>query len=107
MGNFDIKVLHVTETIKGGVVTYLNEIYESQKEFLGEKNLFFTTPSDSIDDLSFFVSEDFQFNSKDKEVLDIFLDIINLFQKLLIELTQILSMFTALSPDFSLGCIKY
>ena len=69
---FDIRVMHITETIKGGVATYLNEIYASQEEFVGQENLFFTSPDDSVDQLSFFVPKEFQFNSKGKRSLRYF-----------------------------------
>ena len=69
---FSIKVLHITESIKGGVATYLNEIYKSQEDFLGEDNVFFTAPYDSVNQLNFSVDKKFEFNSKNKRSLKYF-----------------------------------
>jgi glycosyltransferase involved in cell wall biosynthesis len=68
----NIKVLHITESIKGGVATYLNEIYYQQKQALGGDNLFVTSADDAISQLQFCVPENLQFVVKNKRTLRYF-----------------------------------
>jgi glycosyltransferase involved in cell wall biosynthesis len=46
-----LKVLHVAETIRGGIATYFNEIHPYQRASYGRDNVHFIIPSDHRDDL--------------------------------------------------------
>lgn len=47
-----MKVLHVAETIKGGIATYLNELLPSQIEELGRDNVGVIVPRQHVDQLA-------------------------------------------------------
>lgn len=46
-----IKVLHVAETIRGGIASYLNELHSQQRATLGLANVHYVVPSDHRGDL--------------------------------------------------------
>lgn len=46
-----LKVLHVAETIRGGIATYLNELHPHQRASFGRGNVHYIVPSDHRDDL--------------------------------------------------------
>jgi glycosyltransferase involved in cell wall biosynthesis len=46
-----LKVLHVAETIRGGIATYFNELHPHQRASLGRGNVHYVVPSDHRDDL--------------------------------------------------------
>jgi glycosyltransferase involved in cell wall biosynthesis len=46
-----LKVLHVAETIRGGICTYLNELRPHQRATFGSENVHYVVPSDHRDDL--------------------------------------------------------
>src|SRR5260370_42420754 len=49
-----LKVLHVAETIRGGIATYLNELHPHQRASFGRGNVHYIVPSDQRDDLGNF-----------------------------------------------------
>jgi glycosyltransferase involved in cell wall biosynthesis len=53
-----MKVLHVAETVRGGIATYLNELHPLQKTGFGSGNVRFVIPTDHRDDLLGFDEED-------------------------------------------------
>jgi glycosyltransferase involved in cell wall biosynthesis len=46
-----LKVLHVAETVRGGIATYLNELHPLQRASFGRGNVHYVIPSDHRDDL--------------------------------------------------------
>jgi glycosyltransferase involved in cell wall biosynthesis len=46
-----LKVLHVAETVRGGIATYLNELHPHQRASFGRGNVSYVVPSDHRDDL--------------------------------------------------------
>jgi len=46
-----VKVLHVAETIRGGIASYLNELHPQQKASFGAENVHYIVPSDHRHDL--------------------------------------------------------
>src|SRR5258708_12271761 len=46
-----LKVLHVAETIRGGIATYLNELHPHERASFGRGNVHYIVPSDHRDDL--------------------------------------------------------
>lgn len=46
-----LKVLHVAETVRGGIATYLNELHPYQSASFGRGNVSYVVPSDHRDDL--------------------------------------------------------
>jgi glycosyltransferase involved in cell wall biosynthesis len=46
-----LKVLHVAETIRGGIATYINELHPHQRASLGSGNVHYVVPSDHRADL--------------------------------------------------------
>ncbi|WP_225715769.1 glycosyltransferase [Bradyrhizobium semiaridum] len=46
-----IKVLHVAETIRGGIASYLNELHPQQRASFGASNVHYVVPSDHRADL--------------------------------------------------------
>lgn len=46
-----LKVLHVAETVRGGIATYLNELHPHQSASFGRGNVGYVVPSDHRDDL--------------------------------------------------------
>ena len=46
-----LKVLHVAETVRGGIATYLNELHPHQSASFGRGNVSYVVPSDHRDDL--------------------------------------------------------
>ena len=46
-----IKVLHVAETIRGGIASYLNELHPQQQASFGADNVHYVVPSDHRRDL--------------------------------------------------------
>jgi glycosyltransferase involved in cell wall biosynthesis len=49
-----LSVLHVAETIRGGIATYFNEIHPHQRESFGSDNVHYIIPSDHRNDLNGF-----------------------------------------------------
>jgi glycosyltransferase involved in cell wall biosynthesis len=49
-----LRVLHVAETVRGGIATYLNELHPLQRASFGRGNVHYVVPSDHRDDLSGF-----------------------------------------------------
>lgn len=49
-----LKVLHVAETIRGGIATYLNELHPYQRASYDRHNVHYIVPSDHRDDLAGF-----------------------------------------------------
>lgn len=49
-----LKVLHVAETVRGGIATYLNELHPLQRASFGRGNVHYVIPSDHRDDLTGF-----------------------------------------------------
>ncbi|MFT4115747.1 glycosyltransferase [Bradyrhizobium sp.] len=47
-----IKVLHVAETIRGGIASYLNELHPKQEASFGADNVHYVVPSDHRGDLA-------------------------------------------------------
>lgn len=47
-----IKVLHVAETIRGGIASYLNELHPQQEASFGAGNIHYVVPSDHRGDLA-------------------------------------------------------
>ena len=45
------KVLHIAETIRGGIASYLNELHPQQQASFGAENLHYVVPSDHRRDL--------------------------------------------------------
>lgn len=46
-----LKILHVAETVRGGIATYLNELHPHQSASFGRGNVSYVVPSDHRDDL--------------------------------------------------------
>jgi glycosyltransferase involved in cell wall biosynthesis len=46
-----LKVLHIAETVRGGIATYLNELHPHQRASFGRGNVNYVVPSDHRDDL--------------------------------------------------------
>jgi glycosyltransferase involved in cell wall biosynthesis len=46
-----IKVLHIAETIRGGIASYLNELHPQQQSSFGAENIHYVIPSDHRRDL--------------------------------------------------------
>lgn len=46
-----LRVLHVAETVRGGIATYLNELHPLQRASFGRGNVHYVVPSDHRDDL--------------------------------------------------------
>jgi len=46
-----IKVLHIAETIRGGIASYLNELHPQQQQSFGAENIHYVVPSDHRRDL--------------------------------------------------------
>src|SRR5260221_4817969 len=46
-----LRVLHVAETIRGGIATYFNELHPYQRASYGRDNVHYIVPSDHRDDL--------------------------------------------------------
>ncbi|WP_426610884.1 glycosyltransferase [Bradyrhizobium sp. McL0616] len=46
-----LKVLHVAETVRGGIATYLNELHPHQSDSFGRGNVNYVVPSDHRSDL--------------------------------------------------------
>ena len=46
-----LKVLHVAETVRGGIATYLNELHPHQSASFGRGNVSYVVPSDHRSDL--------------------------------------------------------
>ena len=46
-----MKILHVAETIRGGIASYLNELHPQQRASFGAGNLHYVVPSDHRGDL--------------------------------------------------------
>lgn len=46
-----LRVLHVAETVRGGIATYLNELHPHQRASYGRGNVHYVVPSDHRDDL--------------------------------------------------------
>jgi len=46
-----MKVLHIAETIRGGIASYLNELHPQQQESFGTENVRYVVPSDHRRDL--------------------------------------------------------
>src|SRR3954463_375499 len=46
-----VKVLHVAETIRGGIASYLNELHPQQQASFGAENVHYVVPSDHRHDL--------------------------------------------------------
>ncbi len=53
-----MRVLHVAETVRGGIATYFNELHPLQKVRFGSGNVRFVIPADHRDDLSGFEDGD-------------------------------------------------
>lgn len=53
-----MKVLHVAETIRGGIATYFNELQPLQKNCFGAGNVRFVVPADHRNDLTGFTDDD-------------------------------------------------
>lgn len=53
-----MRVLHVAETVRGGIATYFNELQPLQKGRFGSGNVRFVIPADHRNDLSGFDDED-------------------------------------------------
>jgi len=53
-----MKVLHVAETVRGGIATYFNELHPLQKDRFGSGNVRFVIPADHRNDLLGFDDED-------------------------------------------------
>ena len=53
-----MKVLHVAETVRGGIATYLNELHPLQKVGFGSGNVRFVIPTDHRNDLHGFEDRD-------------------------------------------------
>lgn len=49
-----LKVLHVAETVRGGIATYLNELHPHQRAAFGRGNVHYVVPSDHRTDLNGF-----------------------------------------------------
>ncbi|MDE5446981.1 glycosyltransferase [Bradyrhizobium sp. CSA207] len=47
-----VKVLHVAETIRGGIASYLNELHPQQQASFGAENVHYVVPSDHRHDLA-------------------------------------------------------
>lgn len=47
-----MKVLHVAETIRGGIASYLNELHPQQQASFGAENVHYVVPSDHRGDLA-------------------------------------------------------
>ena len=47
-----IKLLHVAETIRGGIASYLNELHPQQQASFGAENIHYVVPSDHRGDLA-------------------------------------------------------
>jgi hypothetical protein len=47
-----MKVLHVAETIRGGIASYLNELHPQQQASFGAENVHYVVPSDHRRDLA-------------------------------------------------------
>ena len=46
-----LKILHVAETVRGGIATYLNELHPHQSASFGPGNVNYVVPSDHRSDL--------------------------------------------------------
>ena len=46
-----MKVLHIAETIRGGIASYLNELHPEQQASFGADNVHYVVPSDHRRDL--------------------------------------------------------
>jgi len=46
-----VKILHIAETVRGGIATYLNELHPYQSDTFGRGNVNYVVPSDHRDDL--------------------------------------------------------
>jgi len=46
-----MKVLHIAETIRGGIASYLNELHPQQQASFGADNVHYVVPSDHRRDL--------------------------------------------------------
>ncbi|KJC49536.1 glycosyl transferase [Bradyrhizobium sp. LTSP885] len=46
-----MKILHVAETVRGGIASYLNELHPQQRASFGAGNVHYVVPSDHRDDL--------------------------------------------------------
>jgi glycosyltransferase involved in cell wall biosynthesis len=53
-----MRVLHVAETVRGGIATYFNELHPLQKTGFGAGNVRFVIPADHRNDLSGFDDDD-------------------------------------------------
>lgn len=49
--NGTLRVLHVAETVRGGIATYLNELHPLQRASFGRGNVHYVIPSDHREDL--------------------------------------------------------
>ena len=49
-----LRVLHVAETIRGGIATYFNELHPYQRACFGRDNVHYVVPSDHRGDLTGF-----------------------------------------------------
>lgn len=47
-----LKVLHVAETVRGGIATYFNELHHLQVASFGERNIHYVIPSDHRQDIA-------------------------------------------------------
>ena len=47
-----IKLLHIAETIRGGIATYLNDLHPQQQASFGAENIHYVVPSDHRGDLA-------------------------------------------------------
>ncbi len=53
-----LKVLHVAETVRGGIATYLNELHPHQRAAFGRGNVHYVVPSDHRTDLNGFEDDE-------------------------------------------------
>ena len=51
-GKQKMKVLHIAETIRGGIASYLNELHPQQQASFGAENVHYVVPSDHRRDLA-------------------------------------------------------
>jgi len=47
-----MKILHVAETVRGGIATYFNELHPRQRASFGSDNVYYVVPSDHRNDLT-------------------------------------------------------
>ncbi|WP_315833629.1 glycosyltransferase family 4 protein [Bradyrhizobium prioriisuperbiae] len=68
-----LKVLHVAETVRGGIATYLNELHPHQRMAFGRGNVHYVIPSDHRKDLNGVEDDEIStFRRQDRSVLGLF-----------------------------------